>query len=159
MQFWSKFGDSSLNGWWVMVWTNSKWGKIWFQVKFDLEDQSRSSPITIGTQIKVFCISGPNLVILAWMGYELSCRQARDWYTHTQTYRPTNAGDDNTQRPKLASGKNDPWNYDISMPAYWFIFSFLFWLRGHLLPSNWQLNIDSFLSIKNDFIHLGYFSA
>ena len=29
MHFRSKFGDSSLNGWWVMVWTSSKWGKIW----------------------------------------------------------------------------------------------------------------------------------
>ena len=27
--FLSKFGDSSLNGWWVMVRTSSKWGKIW----------------------------------------------------------------------------------------------------------------------------------
>ena len=27
MHFRSKFGDSSLNGWWVMVWTSSKWGK------------------------------------------------------------------------------------------------------------------------------------
>ena len=29
MHFRSKFADSSLNGWWVMVWTSSKWGKIW----------------------------------------------------------------------------------------------------------------------------------
>ena len=104
----------------------------------------------------MFCISGPNFVILAWTGDELLCRQARDWYTHTRTHRPTDAGYDNTQRQKLALGKNDPWNYVITMPAYWFIFSFLFWLGGHLLPSNWQLNIDSFLSIKNDFIHLYY---
>ena len=27
--------------------------------------------------------------------------------THTHTHRPTDAGDDNTRRPKLASGKND----------------------------------------------------
>ena len=40
------------------------------------------------------------------MGDELSCGQARDWYTHTRTHRPTDAGDDNTRRPKLASGKN-----------------------------------------------------
>ena len=29
MHFRSKFGDSSLNGWWVMVQTSSKWGEIW----------------------------------------------------------------------------------------------------------------------------------
>ena len=57
--------------------------KFDFQVKFDLEYQGRSSPKTIGTQTEVFCISGPNLVILAWMGDELSC----DWYTDTQTHR------------------------------------------------------------------------
>ena len=87
MHFRSKFGDSSLNGWWVMVWKSSKWGK------FDFEDQGRSSPKTIGTQTKVFCISGPNLVILAWMGDELSSGQARDCYTHTHghTYPQTQA--------------------------------------------------------------------
>ena len=37
------------------------------------------------------------------MGDELSSGQARDWYTHT--HRPTDAGDDNTRRPKQASGK------------------------------------------------------
>ena len=47
----------------------------------------------------MFCISGLNLVILAWMSDELSCGQARDWHTHWHT------DDDNTRRPKLASGK------------------------------------------------------
>ena len=56
----------------------------------------------------MFCISGPNLVILAWMSDELSCGQARDWYTHTRTYRPTDAADDYTRRPKLASGQKPP---------------------------------------------------
>ena len=28
LHLWSKFGDPSLNGWWVMVWTSSKWGKV-----------------------------------------------------------------------------------------------------------------------------------
>ena len=70
-----------------------------------------------------FCISGPNLVILAWMSDALSCGQARDWYTHTRTHRPTDAADDNTRRPKLASGKNEeylfhPRNHDI-MKTNW----------------------------------------
>ena len=36
-------------------------------------------------------------------------KQASDWYTHKQghTDRHTDAGDENTQRPKLASGKNE----------------------------------------------------
>ena len=65
----------------------------------------------------MFCISGPNLVILAWMGDELSRGQARDWYTHTRTHRPTDAGDDNTRRPKLASGKN--WPFPHSDLLWW----------------------------------------
>ena len=39
--------------------------KFDFQVKFDLEDQGRSSPKTIGTLTKVLCTFVPNLVILA----------------------------------------------------------------------------------------------
>ena len=30
----------------------------------------------------------------------------RDWYTHTRTHIPTDAADDDTRRPKLASNKN-----------------------------------------------------
>ena len=36
MHFRLKFGDSRLNGWWVMVQTGSKWGQFDFQVKFNL---------------------------------------------------------------------------------------------------------------------------
>ena len=44
-----------------------------FEVKFDLEGQGQSPPKTIGILIKVFYTYGPNLVILAWTGDELSC--------------------------------------------------------------------------------------
>ena len=30
LHLWCKFGDPSLNGWWFMVWTDSKWGKFGF---------------------------------------------------------------------------------------------------------------------------------
>ena len=60
-----------------------------FEVKFDLEGQGQSPPKTIGILTKVFYIYGPNLVILAETGHELSRGQARDWrtdgHTHTQT--------------------------------------------------------------------------
>ena len=78
--------------------------KLDFHVKFDLEVQSRSPPKIIGILTKVFCTYVSNLVILAWTADELSCGQASDWYTHTDRY--TDRGDDNTRRPKLASGKN-----------------------------------------------------
>ena len=43
-----------------------------FEVKFELEGQGQSPPKTIGILNKVFYTYGPNLVILAWMGDELS---------------------------------------------------------------------------------------
>ena len=78
--------------------------KFDFQVKFDLEVQGRSPPKIIGFLTEVFCTYVSKLVILAWTADELSCGQASDWYTHTDRY--TDRGDDNTRRPKLASGKN-----------------------------------------------------
>ena len=73
-------------------------------VNFDLEVQGQSSQKIIGILTKVFYISGPNLVILAWTVDELLHGQADDWRTDTRTH--THAGNDNTRRPKLASGKN-----------------------------------------------------
>ena len=81
-----------------------------FEVKFDLEGQGQSPPKTIGTLTKVFYAYGPNLVILAWTGDELSRGQASAYRTHRwmdgRTHGWTDAGNDNTRRPKLASGKN-----------------------------------------------------
>ena len=84
---------------------DQNWVNLGFQVKFDLEDQWRLPPKTIGALTKVFCTFGPNLVILTWTGPELSCGQASDWYTDTRTHGHTDGGNDNTRRPKLASGK------------------------------------------------------
>ena len=77
-----------------------------FEVKFDLESQSQSPPKTIGILTKVFYIYGPNLVILVDTGHELSRGQARDWRTDGRTHTQTDAGNDKTRRPILASGKN-----------------------------------------------------
>ena len=62
-----------------------------FEVKFDLEGQGQSPPKTIGILTKVFYIYGPNLVILADTGHELSRGQARDWHTDGHTHRQTQA--------------------------------------------------------------------
>ena len=77
-----------------------------FGVQFDLEGHDLSSHKAIGILTKVFYISGPHLVILAETGDELSRGQARDWRTDGHTHRQTDAGSDNTRRPKPASGKN-----------------------------------------------------
>ena len=60
-------------------------------------------------------------MILAWTGPELSRRQASDYRTHGRTDTQTDAGNDNTRRPKLASGKNCPnlrYNFDLTILQY-----------------------------------------
>ena len=51
---------------------------FYFGVQFDLEGHDQSFHKTIGILTKIFYISGPNLVILAETGDELSRGQARD---------------------------------------------------------------------------------
>ena len=55
-----------------------------FEVKFDLEGQGQSPPKTIGILTKVFYAYGPNLVILAWTGNDLSRGQTW-WLTDGRT--------------------------------------------------------------------------
>ena len=144
--------------------------------KIEIEDQDQWIPKLIGIFTQVFCSFGPNLVIIAWTGDELSCRQTQNgvtfdfevkfdlegqghppppppppppkkkkkkkkktigvlgilhlwskfgdpslngwwviartikWLPHIRTDgrmdTQTDAGNDNTRRPKLASGKN-----------------------------------------------------
>ena len=69
-----------------------------FEVKFDLEGQGQPPSKTIAFLTKMFCFSGPNLVILAWTGDELSRGQTSDWYTHPWT-DTQDAGDDNYINP------------------------------------------------------------
>ena len=72
-----------------------------FEVKlFDLEGQGQSLPKTIGILTNVFSTYDPNLVVLAWTGDDLS--RGQTWW---RTDWRTDAGNDNTRRPILASGK------------------------------------------------------
>ena len=71
MHFWSKFGDSSLNGWQVIVRTTSKWCKIRLS--------SLIWPLT---------------------GEELSRGQTRDWHTDRQTEIHTHTQRQATTIPK-----------------------------------------------------------
>ena len=61
-----------------------------FDLKFDLEGQGWLPPKTIGTLTKVLCLFGPNLVILAWKGDELSRGQTW-WRTDRRTDGRTGA--------------------------------------------------------------------
>ena len=49
-----------------------------FENKLNLTCQAQSTPKTIGILTRVFCTSGPNLVVLAWTGDELSHGQAQN---------------------------------------------------------------------------------
>ena len=49
-----------------------------FETELNLTCQAQSIPKTITILTKVFCNSGPNLVIPACMGDELGCRQAQN---------------------------------------------------------------------------------
>ena len=59
--------------------------------QFDFEGHDQSSHKTRGILTRVFYISGPNLVILAETGDELSRGQARDWRTYGHTHIQTQA--------------------------------------------------------------------
>ena len=73
-----------------------------FEVKFDLEGQCQSPPKTTFILTKVFYTYGPNLVILAWTGDELS---------RGQTWWRTDAGNDNT-RGQYWPFENFWWNWN-----------------------------------------------
>ena len=83
------------------------WMKIDFKVEFDLVGNGRLSSETIGTLTEVFCTFGPNMVILAWMGTSYRADKLMI-DTRTDTLVHKNAGNDNTQMPKVASGKSAP---------------------------------------------------
>ena len=68
-------------------------------VQFDLKDHRQSPHKTKGILTKVFYISDPNLVILAWTVDELSHGQAHDWRTHRHTH---------TQATTIPEGQNWP---------------------------------------------------
>ena len=49
-----------------------------FENKLNLTCQAKSTPKTVGILTKVFCTSGPNFVVLAWTGDELSRGQTQN---------------------------------------------------------------------------------
>ena len=76
----------------VLAWTGDELSlgqaqngvNFYFEVKFDFEGQGQSPPKTTMILTKVFYTYGPNLVILAWTGDELSHGQTL-WWTHGLT--------------------------------------------------------------------------
>ena len=92
------------------------------QAKLDFDGQSQSPPKTIRILTILFCIFCPNLVVLALTRDELWCGQARGWQTHTHrwtcTHTHTDAGNDNTWRPKLGKKTKKNCHYQQSCLTY-----------------------------------------
>ena len=87
----SEFGGSSFHGG-NLSHTQAQNGiNVDFQVCFYLGDQGKWTPTITGILTKVFCISGPNYVVLAWTGEELLLRVDTHSQTHTKTHTQTEA--------------------------------------------------------------------
>ena len=100
LHLWSKFGGPSSNRWWVIARTNSKWGKFLLWRLISITPQNNRE-LNQGLLYLWSKFSDPS-----WKGWWVIARTSL-WLTHGQTHRQTDAGNDNTQRPKLASGKNE----------------------------------------------------
>ena len=50
-----------------------------FKIENEIDDQDQLIPKLIGILTQAFCTFGPNLVVLAWTGDELSRREAQKW--------------------------------------------------------------------------------
>ena len=75
-------------------------GNYYLQVKFDLERQGQSIPKTIENLTKVFCTS--NVVIFV---ERVTRYRADKLVINIHAYTHTDAGNDNTPSPKLATDK------------------------------------------------------
>ena len=78
--------------------------KTGFKIENEIEDQDQSIPKFIGILTHVFCTFGPNLVILAWTGDELSCRQAQNRVTFDFEVKFDLEGRRQRQYPKAKTG-------------------------------------------------------
>ena len=79
---WSSLGThgSLVVIWWLCISSSGDTRKFDFLNDFEGEGQlpGQLPAKTIGILTKLFCTSGPNLVILASMGNELRCEQAQN---------------------------------------------------------------------------------
>ena len=106
MHFCSKFGNCNFNWWWVMAWTSSKWSKFWLWSSiwpwrsWSIVPQNNRD-LNQGLLHFWSKFGDPS-----WNGWWVIARTS-SWLTHGRTHTQTDAGNDNTRRPKLASGKNN----------------------------------------------------
>ena len=107
MHFWPKFGNTDFNWWWLFARTSSKWGKFWllssiwpWSSRSIVPQNNRDLNQGLFHLWSKFGDSSLN-------GWWVIARTSW-WLTDRHTHTHTHAGNDNTRRPKLASGKNEP---------------------------------------------------
>ena len=102
--------------------------KTGFKIENEIEDQDQSIPKLIGILTQVFCTFGPNLVILAWTGDELSCRQAQNGVTFDFEVK-FDLEDQGQLPPKTIGILTKVFNtYDPSLNGWWVIVRTSKWL-------------------------------
>ena len=105
MHFWPKFGNTDFNWWWLFARTSSKWGKFWllssiwpWSSRSIVPQNNRDLNQGLFHLWSKFSDSSLN----SWWVIARTSWWLTDRHTHTHTH--THAGNDNTRRPKLASG-------------------------------------------------------
>ena len=111
--------------------------KTGFKIENEIEDQDQSIPKLIGILTQVFCTFGPNLVILAWIGDELSCRQAQNGVTFDFEAKFDLEGQNNRD---LNQGLIHLWSKfgDPSLNGWWVIARTSKWLPHGRTDGHWQ---------------------
>ena len=105
MHFWPKLGNTDFNWWWLFARTSSKWGKFWllssiwpWSSRSIVPQNNRDLNQGLFHLWSKFGDSSLN-------GWWVIARTSW-WLTDRHTHTHTHAGNDNTRRPKLASGNN-----------------------------------------------------
>ena len=117
----STSGYPNLNGWWVMMWTSSKLGKlglwpyIWLWRSRSIVPQNNKELNHV--VMYLWSQFGDPSLKESWV-----ITRTNKWLTHrlthTRTHTHTDAGNHNDRRPKLASGKNHVDSWKLSL-VFW----------------------------------------
>ena len=147
MHFRSKFGDSSMHGWWVMGRTSSKWGKIWLS-SWIWPWRSRSiipkNNRHLNQGLLHLCSKFGDSSLNEWWVIV----RTSPWLTHTHTDTRTHGHTDTqTQATTIPEGQNWPRvkiqlrSKTQNLPHPWPALCFLNHWRGYGSPDNIQPRI------------------
>ena len=103
LHLWSKVGGPSLNGWWVIARTSSKWGKFWLKLNLTLKVKvnhpKNNRDLNQGLLHPWFKFGDPS-----WNGWWVMSRTI-SWLTHRRTHTHTHR---QTQATTIPEGQNWP---------------------------------------------------